>query len=92
MILLIPIVIIGLFHGIPKMIIKKEEKINMGVEQFNEIIPGILAIGVIVPTVIAALFFDVVVPEWLKSLALVIVGYYFGAKIPILISKLKGKK
>lgn len=57
----------------------------------RDFVQGALALGIVLPTVIAAVY-GVVVPEWLKALSAVIVGYYFKGLEGIVRKKLKRKK
>lgn len=49
------------------------------VEAFSKSVRGLLAVGIVLPVVIAAVF-GVAIPEWLQSLAVFVAGYYFASK------------
>ena len=49
------------------------------VELFSRSIRGILALGIVLPTV-AATIYGVPIPEWLQTMTAMVAGYYFASK------------
>lgn len=60
------------------------------VDDFKNSIQGILAVGIVLPVVIAAIC-GVEIAEWLQTLAALVAGYYFATKNAENVAKRLGK-